>query len=122
MNSFFQRTSSHWVKYGEYEYRQGEDGVLYLIPKSHAKPTVYDPLKDGETMVIDALNVGRIAMKEHSDKSMTKQLQQTVLDFVIKYGLLGFMTALPTTSQFMDYQAVYLPKNHFFERRNHVYL
>jgi hypothetical protein len=25
------------------------------------------------------------------------------------------MTALPTTSQFMDYQAVYLPKNHFLK-------
>ena len=66
-------------------------------------------------MVLDALNVGRIAMNEHSDKSMTKQLKQTVMDFVTKYGLLGFMTALPTTAQFMDYQAVYLPKNHFLK-------
>jgi len=31
----------------------------------------------------------------------------------LPYGLLGFMTALPTTPQFMDYDAVYLPKNHF---------
>ena len=30
-----------------------------------------------------------------------------------KYGLLGLMTALPTTSQFMDYEAVYLPKNQY---------
>jgi len=58
---------------------------------------------------------GRIAMKEHSDKTMTKQLQQSVMEFVTKYGLLGFMTALPTTAQFMDYQAVYLPKNHFLK-------
>jgi hypothetical protein len=35
------------------------------------------------------------------------------MDFVSKYGLLGFMTALPTTSEFMDYDAVYFPKNEF---------
>jgi len=33
----------------------------------------------------------------------------------IPYGLLGFMTALPTTPNFMDYDAVYLPKNHFIK-------
>jgi len=115
MSSFFQTTSSHWVKYSEYEYRHGKDGILYITPKLKAKPLVYDPLKDGETMVLDALNVGRIAMKEHSDKSMGGQLRQAVMDFVTKYGLLGFMTALPTTAQFMDYQAVYLPKNHFLK-------
>jgi len=115
MNNFFQKTSSHWVKYSGYEYRQGKDGILYVMPKPTAEPMVYDPLKDGEAMVLDALNVGRIAMKEHSDKSMGEQLRQTVMDFIMKYGLLGFMTALPTTAQFMDYHAVYLPKNHFLK-------
>jgi len=57
MSKFFERTSSHWVKYSEYEYKQGKDGVLYLTPKPNAEPIVFDPLKDGETMVIDALNV-----------------------------------------------------------------
>lgn len=34
-------------------------------------------------------------------------------DIAVKYGLLGLMTALPTIPSFMDYEAVYLPKNHF---------
>ena len=38
-----------------------------------------------------------------------------ILEFVTKYGLLGLMTALPTTPSFMDYEAVYLPKNHFIK-------
>ena len=37
------------------------------------------------------------------------------LEFVTHYGLLGLMTALPTTPSFMDYEAVYLPKNHFIK-------
>ncbi len=35
------------------------------------------------------------------------------MGFVHRYGLLGLMTALPTTPKFLDYEAVYLPKNHF---------
>ena len=37
------------------------------------------------------------------------------MEFVSKYGLLGFMPAIPTTPEFMDYEAVYLPKNHFIK-------
>ena len=33
-------------------------------------------------------------------------------------GLLGLMTALPTTPSFMDYEAVYLPKNHFIKEES----
>lgn len=31
------------------------------------------------------------------------------------------MIALPTTPHFIDYEAVYLPKNHFIKDRNHEY-
>ncbi|MDL2218691.1 hypothetical protein LJC27_08575 [Christensenellaceae bacterium OttesenSCG-928-M15] len=109
MNNLFQKTSSQWVKYSEYEYRRGEDGTLYLTPTPKAEPVIYDPLPDAELMVLDMLNVGRLCMGRAGDG----EKQAAVLDFVSKYGLLGFMTALPTTPQFVDYEAVYLPKNHF---------
>lgn len=35
------------------------------------------------------------------------------MDFVDRYGLLGFLTALPAMPSFVSYEAVYLPKNHF---------
>ena len=111
MDIIFKRTNAYWVRYSKYEYRQGEDGNLYLMPAPAAKPAVYDPMKDPEPLVVDALNVGRLAMKRGDEK----KLQQAVMDFVSKYGLLGFMTALPTTADFVDYDAVYLPKNHFIK-------
>lgn len=40
------------------------------------------------------------------------------MDFVTCYGLLGFMTALPTTPEFITYEAVYLPKNHFIKEES----
>ena len=40
------------------------------------------------------------------------------LDFIKKYGFLGFMTALPTTADFITYESVYLPKNHFIKEES----
>ena len=110
MDRLFQNTNAYWVKYSGYEYRSGDDGNLYILPASGAKPSVYDPMKDAGALVVDALNVGRLAMKQGGGE---KALQKAVLGFVTKYGLLGFMTALPTTVEFLNYDAVYLPKNHF---------
>ena len=102
MNNLFQKTSSHWVRYSEYELREN-DGILYLKPAPKAKPDVYDPLKDADNMVLDALNVGMLQM----NRAGADKVKAAVIDFVSKYGLLGFMTALPTTPHFMDYDAVY---------------
>ena len=48
-----------------------------------------------------------------SQKKTPTEIQKAIQQFAVKYGLLGLMTALPTTPNFMDYEAVYLPKNHF---------
>ncbi len=109
MNSLFERTSSYWVRYEEYEWKTAADGKLYLTPAKDAKPSVFDPLKEAEALVVDALNIGRLCISRKPDA----QIQGAMLDYAKKYGLLGLMTALPTTPKFMDYEAVYLPKNHF---------
>ena len=53
------------------------------------------------------------------DKNNTQeQLKNAIMDFVTGYGLLGFMTALPTTPDFITYHVVYLPKNHFIKEES----
>ena len=44
MKNLFERTSSNWVRYSEYEWRAAEDGTLYLTPTKTAQPSIYDPL------------------------------------------------------------------------------
>ena len=61
-------------------------------------------------MVLEALNVGRLFF---GDKAPESVREAALLQFVHHYGLLGFITALPTTPKFMLYEKVYLPKNHF---------
>jgi hypothetical protein len=111
MNNLFQKTSSHWAKFSEYEFRKDGNGIEYVTPAPKAKPSVYDPLKDADNMVLDALNIGMLQM----NRAGADKVKSAVMEFVSKYGLLGFMTALPTTPHFMDYDAAYLPKNHFIK-------
>ena len=111
MKNLFERTSSTWVRYSEYEWKKSEDGILYLTPTKTAQPSIYDPLNDFQQIVLDAINIGRMGMGKKPDEEIQKAIQQ----FAVKYGLFGLMTALPTTPNFMDYEAVYLPKNHFIK-------
>ena len=112
MKNLFERTSSNWVRYSEYEWRAAEDGTLYLTPTKTAQPSIYDPLAEYQKIVLDAINIGRMGMSKKPDAEIQKAIQQ----FAVKYGLFGLMTALPTTPNFMEYEAVYLPKNHFIKK------
>ena len=112
MNNLFKRTSANWVRYDKYEWRENDAGLLYITPASDAKMTLYNPLQDSEQLVLKAVNLGLMCM----DKENTQeQLKDAIMDFVTSYGLLGFMTALPTTPDFITYNAVYFPKNHFIK-------
>ncbi|NLS84703.1 MAG: hypothetical protein GXZ14_03710 [Ruminococcaceae bacterium] len=109
MTDIFRNTSSHWVRYSQYEFRSTDDGVEYIFPVAGAMPDIYDPLKDTKEMVLEMVNVGILCM----NKKPEEEIRKAILRFVTHYGLLGFMTALPTTPNFMNYESVYLPINHF---------
>ena len=61
--------------------------------------------------MLDAIDIGRMGMARKPDT----EIQTAIRQFAVKYGLFGLMTALPTTPDFMEYEAVYLPKNHFIK-------
>ena len=114
MNNLFERTSSQWVRYSEYEWKAAEDGTLYLTPTKAAQPGIYDPLAEYRQIVLDAIDIGRMGMARKPDT----EIQTAIRQFAVKYGLFGLMTALPTTPDFMEYEAVYLPKNHFIKEES----
>ena len=114
MKNIFQKSSSNWVRYDKYEWRTAADGKCYITPAADAKPSIYNPIKDYETLVLTAINIGTTAMNKASES----ELKEAIMDFVSEYGMLGLMTALPTTPDFITYEAVYLPKNHFIREEN----
>ena len=108
MKDLFKHASSSWVKYDRYEWKKDKNNKFYITPAPNAMPKIYDPLKEYQQMVLDALNVGLMIRT-----SSKRKIREAIMDFVTRYGLLGLMTALPTTPSFIDYKAVYLPTNHF---------
>ena len=108
MKDLFKHASSSWVKYDRYEWKKDKNNKFYITPAPNAMPKIYDPLKEYQQMVLDALNVGLMIRT-----SSKRKIREAIMEFVTKYGLLGLMTALPTTPSFIDYKAVYLPTNHF---------
>ena len=111
MKHLFEKLSSNWVKYSEYAFCETQDGELFIAPAPDAEPIIIDPLEDAEQMVLDALNVGMIQMR--GVPAEADEVKGALGYFVSKYGLLGFITALPTTPHFTSYDAAYLPKNQF---------
>ena len=93
MKNLFEQSRSHWVRYDRYELKTAADGKRYITPTKDAKPDVYNPMKEMPGMVLDALNVGMLMMGRRKDVDV----ETAILEFVTKYGLLGLMTALPTT-------------------------
>jgi len=112
MSNLFKRTSSNWVRYDKYEWKEDKEGTLYITPAPEAKPSLYNPLADSDHLVLKAINLGLLCMDNNNSE---EQISEGIMDFVTCYGLLGFMTALPTTPDFITYNAVYLPKNHFIK-------
>ena len=114
MGSLFEHTSASWVRYSQYEWKTGRDGNLYLIPTENAEPKSYDPLKDAESLVLDAMDIALLCFHRRPDV----EIQSAILQFARKYGLLGLMTALPTTAKFIEYEKVYLLKNQFIKEKS----
>ena len=111
MNTIFHKSKSVWVRYDSYEIKADSLGTRYLTPTEKAKPNIYNPLERAKSMVLDALNVGRLMMI--GKKPWDQEVETAILEFVSQYGLFGFMPGLPTTPDFMEYFHAYFPKNQF---------
>jgi len=107
IQDLFNGTSTGWAAYDGYKILES-DGERYVTPSMSAKLRDYDPLQSSTEIVIDALNVGLLCVKPTRNQA---PIEKAILDFCGKYGLLGFMCALPTTPDFWEHEVVFLPKN-----------
>ena len=88
--------------------------MVRKIAREQAKPSIYNPIKHYEKLVLTAINIGTTAMNKASELTV----KEAIMSFVSEYGMLGLMTALPTTPDFITYETVYLPKNHFIREES----
>ena len=109
MMNIFEHTRASWVRYSDYQWQEGPDGHFYLLPTPDAKPNIYDPTKVTSELVLAAIEIGRALM----NRIPPEKGRLVIREFAVQYGLLGIMTALPTTASFFDYEKVYFPRNDF---------
>ncbi len=64
-------------------------------------------MKEAESIVLAAIEIGMMLFRTRPET----EVRDTMREFSRKYGLLGIMTALPTTAKFIDYEKVYFPYN-----------
>lgn len=114
MTNLFEHTSAYWTKYSAYEWRKADNGKEYLLPTADATVSVYNTIPLTDQLVQDAVNVGVLVFR----KSPEQKIKEAIHSFVCSYGLLGMMTALPTTPKFVEYEKVYLLKNQFIREES----
>jgi hypothetical protein len=107
LQELFGETTTRWAAYDEYQVLDC-DGELYVTSAMSSTIRASDPITNAKDLIVDALNVG-LRCVNHAHGGM--KIEKAVLDFCSKYGLLGFMTALPSTPDFWEFDNVYLPKN-----------
>ena len=114
MIRLFTHSTSSWVRYERYVVRKAGNGKRYLTPAEGALPQLINPFEKVQQMALDAINIGIMVM----DNRAGSIVEQAIIRFAANYGMLGLMTALPTTARFMDYFYVYLPKNDFIREES----
>ena len=105
--------SSSWLFFRRYELKEGPDGRKYIMPDQNSYPWPYDVLEKKEELVLAAVNVGLLVLGKKSEDV----IQDAVMEFVSKYGLLGMMTALPVTPEYMEYDITFFPPNRFIREK-----
>lgn len=106
ITNLFKNRISQWVKYSEYAVLV-RNGGKYIVPAPNARMSIYDPLANAEKMVTDFLNYG----KELYLQKTRKRIAEISLEIASKYGLTGWMTALPKDSTFFEREETYLGIN-----------
>lgn len=113
LNEIFKKASSDWVRYSKYDIKEKED-IKYIVPAKDAHIITYNPLENAETMILDAINTGRIL---YDEKASDKLKQDLLMSFVHAYGLLGFMTDLPLNSNFIECADTFLGENLYTDNK-----
>ena len=96
LQNWFDGQSADWARFDEYIIIKSS-GKKCVTPSITARASAYNPLAISDSIIVDALNIGIMCVNDNTNES---KVEKAILEFCGKYGLLGFMSALPTTPDF----------------------
>ncbi len=86
--------ATDWIKYSDYEYRESSTGNTYIVPTEDAVFTMYNPFNVPESILMDLMEIGDLALKTKKEKEeKPEELKAAILRFAKKYGLLGLISS-----------------------------
>ena len=112
MSTILDHTSSVWKRYSSYQIKTGNDETRYVTAAEDSDIIEYDMMADTDTLILDTLNIGLQIMINNADAVLQESL---AMEYVSKYGLMGFMTALTSNPRFIGESEIYLTKNQFLK-------
>lgn len=104
-----------WAKYSDYEYVSDEKGVLYIKPTKDSNIKMYEPTPVLTDMTTEALNIGYASKLYLLDEI---KLQDKVLDFVRKYGLLGLINTFVVGGDYSRNERVEFKNNNYSSKQS----
>ena len=75
MRNLFEHTSASWVHYSDYEWKE-KDGQFYLLPAKDAKPKPYDPMKEAESIVLAAMDIGMMLFRKEPAADVREAMRE----------------------------------------------
>lgn len=87
-----------WIRYSDYEIKK-IDNIEYILPTKSSTISNYEPFENMESLLVELLDIGRLANRN----DLKNNLQDVVLSFVKKYGLLGIETSWKNSKYYEEH-------------------
>lgn len=87
--------ATDWIKYNNYSIRETSEGEIYITPSEESSFSMYNPFNVAEDLIISLITLGDMALdlEKEMDEENRKKLNNEILIFAKKYGLLGLISA-----------------------------
>lgn len=102
--------ATDWIRYSDYDIRNTSTGEVYIIPSEGASFRMYNPFNVAEDLLLDLISIGDYALKSKKEKN-TEKLNNKILIFAKKYGLLGLISASAYNRNIIGDEKVLLIEN-----------
>lgn len=107
LKSKFDTINTMWARYSEYEVFIKND-TKFIRPTKASAVDIYNHDEVATEFLVDAINCGKEIYEA------PEECEKHILDFISKYGTLGWMTYLPADPYFYHQEIVYLGKNRIY--------
>lgn len=112
--------ATDWIRYSDYEFKESDDGEMYIIPTEDAAFTMYNPFNVAEDLLLDLMKIGEEALKvdSNTEKHDESKLKNTIMIFAKKYGLLGLISSSVYNRNIIgDDQVLLIENNHITKEK-----